>query len=325
MMQHVYGASRRLFAGTAMVAALMSVGPEISQAEGPVKVPGTSVTMTPPSTFVLSTDFAGFSSEEAQGSFLIAEFPAAAQGDLEALFDDEDRAKADFAKNGVIIESREELETASGATVPVLRGSQEANGFNLEKWMVLYSGEKTVMITFQIPKEKSLGEDVMRLAFASVTTGSALTIDNEVANLPFEIEATPPFRIVKTLGGMGVMMMVGDKDEDPEGKQPLLITVHMPAQTSGENLAGTAEATLKASKEFLNIAVATREDTTFAATDGVVLRGTAERHGMKMRFTQYFTISEGRMLQVLAMVPEADYEGLSQKIDEIAESVRFKD
>lgn len=294
-------------------------------AEGPIKIDGTTVTITPPPGFERAKDFAGLANAAKGGSFLIAEFPAKAAGDLGALFGDEDRAKANFAKQGIIIAEQEEIESAAGQSIPILRGTQEANGVKLDKWMALYTGAKTVMITFQIPEEHALGEDVMKAAFASVSTGDAPAVKDEIAALPFRVEPTAPFRVVQSLAGSALLMKVGESDEDPERKDPMMIVTYSKSTTAGQPLAATAEATLKAIQSLQKITVTAKEETTFADADGVILHATAEQDGAKKRVMQFFTISADRVLQAIAIVPEADFEKLKEAIEETAGTAEFKD
>lgn len=294
-------------------------------AEGPIKISGTTVTITPPPGFERATDFAGLANIEKEGSFLIAEFPAAAAGELGKLFADEDVAKANFGKQGIVITSQDDIESASGQPVPILRGTQDANGITYDKWMALYTGAKTVMITFQIPQQNTLDEETMKAAFASVNTGEAPTAKDELAALPFRVEAVAPFRVVQSLAGSALLLKVGEKDEDPERKDPMMIVTYSKAVSSGQPLAGTAEATLKAVQSLQNITVVSSEETTFADADGVILHATAEQDGAKKRVMQYFTISEGRVLQAIAIVPEAEFEKLKDAIEETAGTAEFKE
>lgn len=325
MTRPFHGPHRWLRIAAVLVATTITLISTPLSAEGPVSVTGTSVTMAAPPGFKPSEEFAGFAHFEKEGSFLIAEFPAAALAELSALFNDQKRAAADFAKQGVTIASREELKTAAGATIPLLRGSQEANGKTYDKWMALYGGEKSVMISFQIPHENALDEAAMKAAFASVSTGAAAGVESQVSALPFEIEPHEPFRIVQTIAGTAVLMTVGPNDADPEGKQPMIIAAYSRATTSGQDLMQTAEATLKAVKNFENINVVSREKIDVAGEDGTALRGTADHSGTKKSFVQYFTISDGRVLNFIAMAPESEFEGFSDAINRTAGSISFKE
>ncbi len=144
-------------------------------AQDVLQVPGTSVKMAPPPGFAPATDFAGFVNVEQQGSFVIAEMPAEAMSQLAPLFGDQQKAAASFATKGIKVDGQEEIETKSGETALLLHGTQDANGTTLDKWMALYAGEKTVMITFQIPQtechRRVHHEDCIRISRSRRGTG----------------------------------------------------------------------------------------------------------------------------------------------------------
>jgi hypothetical protein len=294
-------------------------------AQDAVQVPGTSVKMAPPPGFAPASDFAGFANVEKQGSLLIAEMPAEAMAQLAPLFGDQQKAAASFATKGIIVDGQEEIETKSGETALLLHGTQEAHGTKLDKWMALYAGEKTVMITFQIPQQNAIDAATIKTAFASVEAGAAPAANAQLSALPFEIEAAQPFRIIQTLAGASVLMMAGDKDVDPQGKQPLAIAAYSKVAAPVKDLAASAAAALKAAAHFSAATITSREETTFAGTDGIVFQGTVDHKGIKKRFTQSFAVTEdGKVMHFLASAPDAEYDGLKDAIDEIAGSIEFK-
>lgn len=308
-----------------MMIGLSAVGLKHAAAAEPMVVPGTTVTMAPPEGFVAAADFAGFLDMEKQGSFFVAEMPGAALVQLSALFADEDLAERSFATKGITITGREEIETAAGETVPLLHGTQAANGVVLDKWMALYGGEKTVMITFQIPQVNALDVETTKAVFASVSTGAAPAIDDKLSALPFEIKAVEPFRVVEVLGGGSVLMMAGDKDVDPDGLQPMVVVAVSQARGNMSNLAAVAERSLRETAGFEAAEITAKEETTFAGMDGFVLKGTYDDEGIKKNFVQYIGVKEGRALRLVGTVVVEKADELKDTIDEIAASAEFKD
>lgn len=304
---------------------LSASGLQYAVAAEPMAVPGTTVSMTPPEGFVAATDFAGFMDTEKQGSFFVAEMPGPALVQLAPLFADEDLAARSFAAKGITIAGREEIETAAGETVPLLHGTQAANGVVLDKWMALYGGEKTVMVTFQIPQGNALDGEMMKAAFASVSTGAAPAVNDKLSALPFEIEAVEPFRVVEVLGGNSVLMMAGDKDVDPDGLQPMVVVALSQARGDMSNLAAVAERSLRETSGFEAADITAKEETTFASMDGVVLKGTYEHKGIKKNFVQYIGVEKGRALRLVGTVAVEKADDLKDAIDEIAASAEFRD
>jgi hypothetical protein len=130
-------------------------------------VAGTTVSLAPMRGFVPATAFAGFANEPLQGSVLVAELPAEAYPQLAQLFADAEAARTRFAAQGVRITAREEIETAAGR-VPLLVGTQAGGGEPVSKWIALYKGAKTVMITVQAPERASLDTTAVKTMLASV-------------------------------------------------------------------------------------------------------------------------------------------------------------
>ncbi len=308
-----------------MLIGLCLSGLQHAKAAEPTAVPGTTVTMTPPEGFVAAADFAGFMDIEKQGSFLVSEMPGPALVQLSPLFADENRAAKSFATKGITITGREEIETAAGETVPLLHGTQAINGVVLDKWIALYGGEKTVMITFQIPQENALEPQTMKAAFVSVSTGVAPAIDDKLSALPFEIEAIEPFRIVDVLGGASVLMMAGDKDVDPQGLQPMVVVALSQANGDMSNLAAVAERSLRETAGFKAAEITAKEVTAFAGMDGLVLQGTYEDDGIKKNFVQYIAVEDGRALRLVGTVVVERADEVEDAIDEVAASVAFRD
>lgn len=308
-----------------MIIGLSASGLQYAAVAEQMAVPGTTVTMTPPEGFVAATDFAGFMDGDKQGSFLVVEMPGAALVQLSPLFADKDLAAQSFATKGITITEREEIDTAAGDTVPLLHGTQATNGVVLDKWMALYGGEKTVMITFQIPQEHALDVETMKTAFASVSTGAAPAVDDKLASLPFAIEAVEPFRVVDVLGGASVLMMAGEKDVDPERLQPMVVVALSQASGDMSNLAAVAERSLRETAGFEAAEITAKEETTFAGMDGCVLRGTYDDDGIKKNFVQYLGVEEGQALRLLGTVVVEKADELNDAIDEIAASAEFRD
>jgi hypothetical protein len=294
-------------------------------ASEPTAVAGTTVTMTPPEGFVPATDFAGFANLEKQGSFFVVELPAEAMGTVSKLFKDREVAAKSFAIKGITVTEREEIKIANGEMVPLLHGTQKVGSIVFDKWMALYGGKKTVLITFQIPQENALDRRALKAVFASVSTGLAPSLQEKLAVLPFKIEAAGPFRIIDALGGSSVLMTAGDKDVDPEGLQPMIVIVV--AQASGDisNLEALAESNLRSMRGFQTAEVTARKETTFVGTDGYLLKGTYDDKGKKKSFLQYFGVKGARAICLIGSADEKQLVTLQATIEKIAASVALRE
>ena len=307
----------------AMLAASLAV---TAQAQQRQQINGTTVSLVPLDGFTPSGKFAGLESLSTRASLVVVEFPPEAHDQLAKLFGDLDAAVAGFAKQNINVSEIDAIETQAGPG-RLITGQQDAGGAIFDKWIVLLKGAKTVMITVQAPEDADLdGDDVLTM-LKSVALGATPTVAEKVAALPFTVAAHEPFRIVDTLAGAGVLMVVGDLNVDPAGKQPLLIVAHQLSGTSTPGaLAATAETMLRQTRDFQTARIAKSEPTSFAGMAGLLLTGSFDHaNGTSKRFAQYMAIApEGRFVRMLVAADPDAFDTLQPAIAAIAESVSFK-
>lgn len=315
---------RPRIAALALVALLAAAGPAGAQERKPVA--GTSVSLVAPKGFEPATGFAGLMNKANQASVLIIELPAEAYPQLSTLFENSDTAKVNFARQNVTITSLDRV-TVGGEKVPLLIGSQVApNGGTFDKWIALFKGEKTVMLTVQAPKAAKLAPATVKAMIASVTLGKEPSLDDKLAALPFAIKVAAPFRVVDTIGGSGVLTTVGDKNTDPSGTQPLMIVAYQnsgPAKPGQEQ--ALSETLLKGTHNLEDATVAESKRTPFAGSDGVLLRGSFKHaNGADKAFAQYLAIGpDGRFVRLIVMADAAEMPQLQPAIDQTAASIAF--
>jgi hypothetical protein len=289
-------------------------------------VPGTSVSLVAPKGFEPAADFAGFANRNLQASILVVEMPPEAHAQLTTLFNDSETAKANFAKQKVTIASTEQIDGAGGDKVPLLSGTQEAGGAKLDKWIALFKGPKTVMLTVQAPKTAKLQAADVKAMVASVSLGKEASLDDKLAALPFRITAASPFRVVDTLGGAGLLMVVGERNTDPSGEQPMMIAAY---QMSGPAASGQevtlSETLLRGTRDMQAAEIRERRRVPFAGQDGVLLSGSFKHaNGSEKSFAQYLAIgSGGRFLRLIVMADPAEMPTLQPAIDRTVASVAF--
>lgn len=296
----------------------------LAQARQPVA--GTSVSLVPLKGFSAASGFAGLQNRSTKASVMIVEMPAAAHPQLAALFGNMETAKAGFAKQNITVSGIDEVDTPAGKA-PVINGRQDAGGMHFDKWIALFKGPKTVMVTVQSPEKAGLDHRQVLAMLASVTLGDEPSMADKLKALPFAISPVAPFRVVDTIGGSGVLMTVGPLNADPSGSQPLLIAVYQLSAPTGPagKLEETAEALLKQTRDFGSATIATREKLRFAGRDGILLSGSyAHQSGSRKRFAQYMAIgAQGRFIRLLASADEAGFDSLAPAIKAVAGSVAF--
>jgi hypothetical protein len=296
-----------------------------ARAQERTAISGTTVSLTPLKGFAPSAKFAGLENVEAKASVLVVEMPPEAHTQLSALFGDADMAKANFAKQNIVIDEAEDIETAGGKG-RILTGQQNVAGTTFDKWIVLLKGAKTVMITVQAPEDSDLdGDDVVAM-LKTVSLGAEPTLDQKLSALPFRVRAAEPFRVVDTFGGLGVLMTSGPLNVDPKGQQPMLIVSY---QTGGQvpagQLAAVGEKLLSTTRGFEKADITKRDTVAFAGSnEGSMLSGTTAGDSGRKRFAQYMGLgADGRFVRMIVSADEATYPSLEPAIKAIADSIAF--
>ena len=207
-------------------------------------VQGTSVSLQPMPGFKPTSSFAGFMNPN-QGSILVVEMREEAYVQISQGFGNLEAAKANFAKSNVIVEKLEEIGSADGGRTPLLTGSQTGGDIGYDKWIALFKGPPTVMITVTSPRANRLDSSQVRAMMESVSVGREATLADKLAALPFTATPAPPFRILDSLAGATLGMTVGDRDVDPERTQPSIVIAYEPALVDDPGTSKPRAMTLK--------------------------------------------------------------------------------
>ncbi len=305
----------------ALAAAVLGLLALPALAQERLAIPGTTVSLVPPKGFTPASGFAGLQNPQTKGSVLVAELPPEAHPALTQLFASLETAKVNFAKQNVDVASRKELDTNAGK-VPLLVGTQNTGGQSFAKWVALFKGGKTVMITVQSPQDAGLSATDVESMLRSVSLGAEPSLEEKLGALPFAVTTAEPFRIIDTIGGAGVLMTSGPLNVDPSGSQPLIIVASQLSGASGAKLDTLSETLLKQTRGFTDARIARREATRFAATDGYLLAG---EDGEGKRFEQHLAVGpDGRFVRLIAISPSAAFDTLKPAIDRVAGSIAFR-
>ncbi len=260
------------------------------------------------------SNFAGFANQK-KGSILVAEMPEEAYASLSQLLGNIDAAKTNFAKRGILVDRLEEIATAEGGKAPLLTGSQTSGDTTYDKWMAVFKGPRTVLITVTSPQSNKLDSSAVRTMMESVSVGRQGTLSDKLAALPFTATATPPFRIVDSLAGAVLGMTVGDKDLDPTRSQPMLVIAMVDDPAELEN-------NPKAARSLGNPQIESRKQVNFAGISGILLNGRCEGH---RRFSQYMAVThDNRLITMVFEAPESSFDGLTPAVEAISGSVAIK-
>jgi hypothetical protein len=281
-------------------------------------IQGTGVSLEPMRGFGPVSDFAGFANQKG-GSILVVEMPREAFAQLSQLLGNIDTAKGNFAKTGIIVEKLEEIATAEGGNAPMLTGSQTSGDTTYDKWIAVFKGPQTVMITVTSPRSNKLDGSAVRIMMQSVSVGPQATLADKLAALPFTATAVPPFRIVDSLAGAVLGMTVGDKDVDPSRSQPTLAIAYEPAIVEDP---AEFERNPTPARSLGNPQVESRRPVNFAGISGILLNGRCDG---QRRFSQYMAVTrDKRLITLVYAAPAASFDGLMPAVEAISGSVAIK-
>ncbi len=197
----------RLFAPVLAIMAVMAWGMAIKAADNAVVVPGTKVSLEPPTGFSPSSQFPGFMDEDTLASIMVTEIPAP-YADISGSMTPGALEQGGMA----LLESSQT--TISGREGLLLHVTQRAGGVQFEKWMALFGDDvQTVMVVGTYPQESAptLSEPI-RLAVLSsewdLTRNPGL-----FDGLTFRIEETETLKFARRLSNMLLLTRNGQQGQ----------------------------------------------------------------------------------------------------------------
>jgi hypothetical protein len=289
------------------------------------KIAGTTVSLVPPAGFSRATDFAGLVNKDINASILIVEFPPEAHDQMAALFANLDSVKQNFARQRVTIDALETVDLPAGK-VPLAIGKQTVGPLMFDKWVALIKGPKMVLLTVQAPQGSDLKTQTVTTMLKTVVLGEPPGIEEKLATLPFTVTEAAPFRVIDTLGGLGVLMTVGPLNTDPADVQPSIIIAYQATpEIDASKIEGISDAMLRGTRGYADANITSKEPTKFAGVSGLRTRGTRKASsGAEKQFIHDLAIAPGRHIRLIASADEQQMRELQPAIDAIAKSITFK-
>lgn len=314
--------ARSLFALVVLLSCL--VGPSV-QAE---PVAGTTVTLTPPEGFQPARDFTGFIHEDGIGTIFVEQGANDTMAQSLELLGTLETAQRHLSQFNHRVTSLEQVQTEDGRTLPLFKGStvgvdQSGREFVADWWLTYFAGPSTVVVSMRSLPAAGLEESDVVEAFGSVRFGAVATVEQQVAGLPFSVEAALPYRLVSAVSGRNVLLTDGEKDSDPQGQQSnVILSYEFANGASQEQVAEGAMASLGKPE---TVTVDRREDIAFAGRTAKRLEGRAKTPYGDKAFVLYAALQpDGYYVVLLATANEGRFATLKPAIEQIAESVTYK-
>ena len=161
-----------------------------------VRVPGTSVTLTPPDGFSAARRYPGFERPDAQASIIVTELPVSATDMLRSM-----TAPA-LADEGMTLRSSRDVVVGKHSG-RLLQIHQEGQGGPVLKWMLVAGDAKmTIMIVGTVPEGASSDlSDALRQSVLTASWGSALP-PSPFEGLPFRLTPTAKLKLARRQSNM---------------------------------------------------------------------------------------------------------------------------
>ncbi len=181
--------------------------------------PGSRVGLAPLKDMDLSKRFTGFENPARGAAITFIEMPREAYQTLA-----HDLTAESLKSQGFALKTREML-TIGGDDAVLFSGEQD--GLPLRKWMLVAAGPSVtafvVAQALRMDDANAYTDEEMREALTSVAFRAPLTIEDQMAALPFRLGALAGFRPVRTMAGNALLLTVGPQDTIAAAEQPMLI------------------------------------------------------------------------------------------------------
>lgn len=203
----------------ALVLFVLALGTAPAAAEGLVYPPGSRVGLVPPPDTVVAGGLTGFRNVKTGSAILVIEMPAEAYPGLAATMSDESLKAQGFTPS-----SRETLRIGSGDAI-LIGGRQVEGGRTTQKVVLVVPDMSiTALVIGQLPATATAEEVAgVQAALRTVSLRPPLTIDEQLASLPFRIRDAAGFRPVRAMAGNSLFLTDGPSDVIREASQPVLI------------------------------------------------------------------------------------------------------
>lgn len=274
------------------------------QATGEVTfIPGKTLGMKPPAGFELSKKFSGFIDPASGSSLLLVELPAQAYTELAA-----GMTPAALAGKGITVSTSEPVKI-SGADGLIVKGTQTAQGKQINKWiLVLGAPEATIILTAQDLSGSALDDAGVMAAFESIRFREAPSVEEQLTKLPFALGDLGSFRVVRTIAGTGVLLTKGPKDVVNDSSQPMVVILRPLSQPFPASVfpADLSERLLRAVKAIQISTIEKTTEFTVAGAPGYETMASAIDRGANTQVVvgQWLRLESGQQLRILAIMPE---------------------
>lgn len=289
------------------------------------KVPGTAVYVSAPEGFQLTDQFSGFIDSKTGATILVATMPPASS-EMQSLFNDEKRFKAQMVSQHYIINRQTFSKTRDGFLLAIYQGKQEAASVVYDKWStMIFASNATYVVTIQAPEKISFPDTTAMSIFNSLSVSNDNQPDDQLRALPFTFAVQLPFEFVGSIMNSSAMLTIPALEKDDAGRPDIILSKGL-ENVKGQSLDNVVETYLKSLDGTVNN-IENRQITPvkFAGHDGLRLQATARMKDKPVDLIIYAAIgNDGRPMFLHATGEKGKLAAYNTQIEQTANSVALR-
>ncbi|MBZ6076721.1 hypothetical protein [Microvirga puerhi] len=289
-------------------------------AADPIYPPASRVGLVPLEDMVPSKRFTGFENPQKAAAITITELPSQAYEQLVA-----GMTKDSLRRQGLDVTSREKLKI-DGKTGLLIAGAM-TGPVKGRKWVLALKGaDLTALLVAQVEGgDDGYSEAQIRAALKSVALRGPVSLDEQVAALPFHVRDQAGFRPVRVTEGNSVLFTEGTKDTIKAVEQPILILAasQVPMALNGERRDQFARAALNSNQMLKDVTIERAESFRLQGQDWheIVARAKEAASGQPVIVMQTIRFDNGRYVRMIGLTREADRQTYLPRFRQVIDKV----
>jgi hypothetical protein len=305
-----------LLAGLALASA--------AHAADPVYPPGSRFGFEPIQDMQVSRRFTGFELQSGGATVSVVELPPQDYGALTATFTPES-----LKTQGLTVKNREELTLPDDRKGILFTGEQpieQPGAPTLAKWVLLVADPTVTGLVIAQTLPGAEPEEAVRKMLTSVRVRAALSLDQQVSALPFQVKETAGFRPVRVLAGNSVLYTDGPKDQMINLEQPILVLAEaVQPPLPAEQRDAFAKAALYSNQTMKDFVIERSQGFRQAGADWheLVARATDIPSGTPVVVSQTIRFKPDGYFRAVGVVKAQDREAMLPRFRKVVDAVEF--
>jgi hypothetical protein len=286
----------------------------------PVFPPASRIGLVPPKDMTLSKRLSGFENEERAAVITFAEMPAEAFKQLSAGL-----TKETLKKQGLDLKARESVKLGSGSGI-LVSGTMTKPDMG-RKWLLVVQDDKmTGLVVAQVRGgQDGYSDDEIKNALKSVALRHDVSLEEQIAALPFRVGEKAGFRPVRVMAGNSALFTDGPKDTIKALEQPMMILAAslQPSPPPGEARKQFAQAALHANQVLKNIRIERSESFRLKGQDWheIVARAVEAESGQPIVVMQSIRFDGDRYVRMVGLTREEQRDQNLPRFRAIADGI----